>query len=54
MEITREDVVRGPPIVFTRKAVVDELLFEKQQIYANLLLGLTLANYTPTQCLNPC
>ena len=31
-----------------------KLLFENQQTYANLLLGLTLANYTPTRCVNPC
>ena len=29
-------------------------LFENQQTYANLLLGLTLANYTRTRCVNPC
>ena len=31
-----------------------KLFFENQQTYANLLLGLTLANYTPTRCVNPC
>ena len=31
-----------------------KLLFENQQTYVNLLLGLTLANYTPTRCINPC
>ena len=31
-----------------------KLLFEIQQFYANLLLGLTLANYTPTRWFNPC
>ena len=31
-----------------------KLLFEKQQTYANLLLGLMLANYTPTRCVNSC
>ena len=29
-------------------------LFENQQTYANLLLELTLANYTTTRCVNPC
>ena len=30
-------------------------LFRKnQQTYANLLLGLLLANYIPTRCVNPC
>ena len=27
---------------------------KNQQTYANLLLGLTLAKYTPTRCVNPC
>ena len=31
-----------------------KLLFENQQTYANLLLGMTLANYIPTRCVNPC
>ena len=31
-----------------------KLLFENQQTYANVLLGLTLAIYTPTRCVNPC
>ena len=37
-----------------RKQLLMKLLFENQQTYANLLLGLTLANYTPTRCVNPC
>ena len=53
LEKIREDVVGGPSIVFTRKAVVDENLFENQQTFANILFGLTLANYTPTLCVNP-
>ena len=36
------------------KQFVMKLLIENQQTYANLLLGLTLANYTPTRCVNPC
>ena len=31
-----------------------KLFFENQQTYANLLLGLALANYTPTRSVNPC
>ena len=31
-----------------------KLLFENQQAYANILLGLTLANSTPTGYVNPC
>ena len=57
LEKIREDVVGGPSIVFTRKTVVDEafiLLSQRLQTYANLLLRLMLANYTPTRCANPC
>ena len=31
-----------------------KLLFESLQTFENLLLALTLANYIPTQCVNPC
>ena len=40
----REDVVGGPFIVFTRKAVADETFIRKS----------TVINYTPTRCANPC
>ena len=36
------------------KRLLMKFLFENQQTYASLLLGLTLANYTPTRCVNPC
>ena len=36
------------------KQLLMKLFFENQQTYANLLLGLTLANYTPTRCVNSC
>ena len=36
------------------KQLLMKLSFESQQIYANLLLELTLASYTPTRCVNPC
>ena len=36
------------------KQFLMKLSFENQRTYANLLLGLTLANYTPTRCVNPC
>ena len=35
------------------KQLLMKLLFENQQTYANLLLGLRLANSTPTRCVNP-
>ena len=56
LEKIREDVAGGPSIVITRKAIVVETFIRKStniQTYANLLLGLTLANYTPTRCVNP-
>ena len=53
-EKLRKDVVDGPSIVFTRKAVVDETFFESLQTYANLLLELMQANYIPARCVNPC
>ena len=31
-----------------------KLSLENEQTYANLLLRLTLANYTPSRCVNPC
>ena len=31
-----------------------KLLFGNEKFYANFLLGLTRANYTPTLCVNPC
>ena len=36
------------------KQLLMKVLFENQQTYANLLLELTLANYTPTRSVNPC
>ena len=36
------------------KQLLMKLLFENQQTYANLLLEVTLANYTPTRSVNPC
>ena len=35
------------------KQLLMKLLFESQQTFANLSLGLMLANYTPTRCVNP-
>ena len=50
----REDVVGGPSIVFTRKAMkLMKFLFENQKTYGIFLLGLMQANYTPTRCVNP-
>ena len=36
------------------KQLLMELLSERLQTYASLLLGLTPAVFTPTQCVNPC
>ena len=54
LEKIREDVVSGPSIFLHAKQLLMKLLFESLQTYANLLLGLTLANYIPTRCVNPC
>ena len=44
LEKIREHVVGGPCIIFTRNAVVYEILIENQQTYENLLLGWTLTH----------
>ena len=49
-----EDVVGGPSIVLHAKQLLMKLLSGSLQLYASLLLGLTLANYIPTRCVNPC
>ena len=36
------------------KQLLIRRLFENQENFANLLLGLTLANYTPARCVNRC
>ena len=36
------------------KQLLMKLTFEKQQTYANRLLGFILVNYTPTRCVNLC
>ena len=36
------------------KQLLMKILFENHRAYANLMLGLTLANYTPTPCVNSC
>ena len=54
LEKSQEDVVGGPSIVFTRKAVVDETFIRKSTNLCKSIVGLTLANYTPTRCGNPC
>ena len=53
LEKIREDVVGGPSIVFTRKQLLIKLFCEGLQTYANRLMRLMPANYTPTRCVNP-
>ena len=36
------------------KQLLMKLLLESLRTYANLLFGLTLANYIPTRCVKPC
>ena len=50
----REDMVGGPSIVFTRKAVVDETLSRIQEKFVNLLLALTQASFILILCVSPC
>ena len=40
--------------ILPRKQLMMKLLFASQETYANLLLGLTLANYTSSRYVNPC
>ena len=57
LEQTRENMVGGPSIVFTRKAVVDvytQLLYANHQTCANQLLVSMLVSFIPTQCVNQC
>ena len=49
-EKTRENVVGGPSVVSTGKAVVDEIL-----VLTNICKSVVaIGNYTPTRCVNPC
>ena len=50
----REDVVGGPSIVFTRKAVVDETFIRKSANICKSIVGIDEANNIPTRCINPC
>ena len=53
LEKSREDVVGGrPSITFTRKAFADETFIQKSTNKCKSIVGLLLANYTPTRCGN--
>ena len=54
LEKIRQDMVGGPSVVFTRRAVVDETFIRKLQKCASPLLALTLDNFIRFQCVNPC
>ena len=54
LEKIREDVVGGHLSFLHAKQLLMKLLSESLQTYANLLLGLMPANYTPTRSANPC
>ena len=47
-------MVGGPSIVFTRKAVVDEILSGIREIFVNLLLALMQVNCILILCASPC
>ena len=47
LEKIREDVVCGPSIVFTRKAVVDETFIEKSAIIGKSFVGIDASQLYP-------
>ena len=54
LENIREDMVGGPSIVFTRKAVVVETFIRKSSNLCKLSVGVVLVSFIPTQCANQC
>ena len=54
LEKIREDVVGGPSIVFTRKAVVDETFIRKSTNICKSIVGIDISQLYPTRCANPC
>ena len=53
-EKLQEDVVGGPSIVFTRKAVVDEALLRRLTNLCNSIVRIDASQLYPTRCVNPC
>ena len=53
-EKIREDVVGGPSIVFTWKAVVDGTIIRKPTIICKSLVGIDASHLYPTRCVNAC
>ena len=54
LEKIREDVLGGPSIVFTRKAVVDETFIRKSANICKSVVGKDASQLYPTRCVNPC
>ena len=54
LEKIREDVVGGPSIVFTRKAVVDESFIQKSTNLCKSIVRIDASQLYPTRCVNPC
>ena len=50
----REDMVGGPSIVSTRKAVVDETFIRNSKKFVSLLLAMTQASFILILCVSPC
>ena len=51
LEKIREDVVGGPSIVFTRKAVVDEIFVQKSTIICKSFVGIDASQlYSYSMC----
>ena len=53
LEKIREDVVGGPPIVFTRKAVVDETFIRKSTSICNSTVGIAASQLYPYSMCQP-
>ena len=54
LEKIRQDMVGGPSVVFTRKAVVDEFFIRKSSSLCKSMLASKLVSFIPTQCANQC
>ena len=53
LEKIRENVVGGPSIAFTRKAVVDQTFIRKSANICKFFVGIDASQLYPTRCANP-
>ena len=54
LEKIREDMVGGPSVVFTRKAVVDETFIRKSTNLCKSVVGIDASHSLPIRCVNKC